>query len=113
MFANGWKLLAFFLQLVAMYLTFDTCWQHLTTFSKVWQCLPTFGASATISTFFADDSQFIMFFWILQQRWGMLVVLGGHLVKIGDGYWLLERLNIFLSNKICLLINVLHCMNAP
>ena len=86
MFANGWKLLAFFLQLVAMYLTFDTCWQHLTTFSKVWQCLPTFGASATISTFFADDSQFIMFFWILQQRWGMLVVLGGHLVNIGDGY---------------------------
>ena len=37
--------------------------------------------------FFADNSQYIMIFWILQQCWGMLVVLGGHLVNIGDGYW--------------------------
>ena len=37
--------------------------------------------------FFADNSQYVMIFWILQQRWGRLVVLGGHLVNIGDGYW--------------------------
>ena len=39
------------------------------------------------NTFFADNSQYIMIFWILQQCWGMLVVLGGHPVNIGDGYW--------------------------
>ena len=38
------------------------------------------------NTFFADNSQYVMIFWILQQRWGRLVVLGGHLVNIGDGY---------------------------
>ena len=70
-----------------------------------------------------------MIFSILHQRGGMLVVLGGHLVNIGDGYWWFklnliiytkiwfffvtkERFNIFLSNRICLLIIVLHCMNA-
>ena len=37
--------------------------------------------------FFADNSQYIMIFWIPQQRQDMLVVLGGHLVNIGDGYW--------------------------
>ena len=37
--------------------------------------------------FFADNSQYIIIFWILQQRWGMLVVLGGHPVNIGNGYW--------------------------
>ena len=36
--------------------------------------------------FFADNSQYIMIFLILQQRWGMLLVLGGHPVAIGDGY---------------------------
>ena len=40
-----------------------------------------------ISTLFATNSQFIMTFWIPQQLWGMLVVLGGHSVNIGDGYW--------------------------
>ena len=39
------------------------------------------------NTFFANNSQYIMIFSILQQRRGMLVVLGGHLVNIGDGYW--------------------------
>ena len=37
--------------------------------------------------FFANNSQYIMIFSILQQRGDMLVVLGGHLVNIGDGYW--------------------------
>ena len=37
--------------------------------------------------FFATNSQYIMIFWIPQQRWGMLVVLGGHPVNIGDSYW--------------------------
>ena len=37
--------------------------------------------------FFAVNSHYIMIFWILQQRWDMLVLLGGHLVNIGDGYW--------------------------
>ena len=36
--------------------------------------------------FFAVNSH-IMIFWILQQGWDMLVLLGGHLVNIGDGYW--------------------------
>ena len=36
------------------------------------------------NTFFANDSQYIMIF---SQRGGMLVVLGGHLVNIGDVYW--------------------------
>ena len=39
------------------------------------------------NTFFAVNSHYIMIFWILQQRWDMLVLLGGHLVNIGDGYW--------------------------
>ena len=37
--------------------------------------------------FFAENSQYITIFWSLQQRWGMLVVLGDHFVNIGDGYW--------------------------
>ena len=37
--------------------------------------------------FFANNSQYIMIFWTLQQRWGMLVVLGSHPVNIGNGYW--------------------------
>ena len=37
--------------------------------------------------FFADTNQYIMIFWILQQCWSMLVVLGGQQVDIGDGYW--------------------------
>ena len=39
------------------------------------------------NTFFAYNSQYIMIFWTLQQRWGMLVVFGGHPVNIGNGYW--------------------------
>ena len=40
------------------------------------------------NTFSAYNSQYIMIFWILQQCWGMLVVLSGHPVFISDGYWL-------------------------
>ena len=47
--------------------------------------------------FVADDSQYIMIFWILQQRGGMLVVLGGHLVNIGDGYWWFKLINFILK----------------
>ena len=39
------------------------------------------------NTFSAYNSQYIMIFWILQQCWGMLVVLSGHPVYISDGYW--------------------------
>ena len=48
------------------------------------------------NTFFANNSQYIMIFLILQQRGGMLVVLGGHLVNIGDGYWWF-KLNLLIS----------------
>ena len=55
--------------------------------------------------FFADNSQYIMIFWILQQCWGMLVVLGGHPVNIGDGYWwFLLKLLILYEN----LVNFCH-----
>ena len=54
-------------------------------------------------------------------------IVGGHLINIGDVYWWTcwfytlivlifvtkERFNRFLSNRICLLIIFLHCMNAP
>ena len=46
--------------------------------------------------FFANNSQYIIIFLILQQRGGMLVVLGGHLVNIGDGYWWF-KLNLLIS----------------
>ena len=39
------------------------------------------------NTFSAYNSQYIMIFWILQQCWGMLVVLSGHPVNVGVGYW--------------------------
>ena len=39
------------------------------------------------NTFFAYTSQYIMIFWTPQQCWGMFLVLGGHPVNIGDGYW--------------------------
>ena len=39
------------------------------------------------NTFSAYNSQYIMIFGILQQCWGMLVVLSGHPVYISDGYW--------------------------
>ena len=35
------------------------------------------------NTFSAYNSQYIMIFGILQQCWGMLVVLSGHPVKVG------------------------------
>ena len=37
-------------------------------------------------TFSAYNSQYIMIFWILQQCWGMLVVLSGYPVYISNGY---------------------------
>ena len=40
-----------------------------------------------IQHFFAQNSQFIMTFWIVQWMLGMLVVLGGHPENIGSGYW--------------------------
>ena len=54
MFAIGFKLLAFFWQIVAIFwflllTTLDTCWHHLATFGKVWQCLPTFFLPFLIS----------------------------------------------------------------
>ena len=36
--------------------------------------------------YFANNSQYIMIFCIFLPRWGMFLVLGGHLVTIGDGY---------------------------
>ena len=38
-----------------------------------------------LSTFSAYNSQYIMIVWILQQCWGILVVLSGHPVYISDG----------------------------
>ena len=46
-----------------------------------------FNGENYFNTFFPYNSQFIMIFWIPQQPWGTLVVLGGHPVNIGDGYW--------------------------
>ena len=40
------------------------------------------------NTFSAYNSQYIMIFWILQQCWGMLVVLSGYPVYISNGYWI-------------------------
>ena len=74
--------------------------------------------------FFADNSSYIMIFWILQQRWGMLVVLGGHPVNIGDFsstigfctkalpiFVTKDRFDTFFDNRICHLILVLQFSN--
>ena len=54
--------------------------------------------------FFAYNSQYIMISWILQQCWGMLVILGDHPVNIGDGYWW------FLPNLLIILLEfVIFC----
>ena len=59
---------------------------HLITYHEKYR-MRAYQWGNDFNTLFPDNSQYIMIFWILQPRWVMLLVLGGHLVTIGDGYW--------------------------